>query len=170
MIPPASSHLRSSTSRREWLRAGVYGLGGLSLAQLLRLEAQAGVGRSTKAIINLHLDGGPSQYETIDPKIEAPIEIRGPFGPIETSVPGIQISAFAPFILNNKNWRLPVSTDPKNTQTGSLKSPEINGKKSKKTNGKPIPTVDAANHNQLTFFRSRSHWRTPTPNPIPTPR
>lgn len=96
MFPPALSHLRSSTSRREWLRAGLFGLGGLSLAQLLRWEAQAGVGRSTKAIINLHLDGGPSQYETIDPKIEAPLEIRGPFGPIDTSVPGIQISELMP--------------------------------------------------------------------------
>lgn len=82
--------------RREFLRAGALGLGGLTLAQLLRLEAMAGVQGSRKAVINVHLDGGPPQWETIDPKPLAPAEIRGEFGPISTAIPGIQICELMP--------------------------------------------------------------------------
>lgn len=91
-----SSTYCDGISRRSFLRAGALGLGGLSLAQLLRLEAQAGIQNSRKALINIHLDGGPPQWETIDPKPTAPLEIRGPFGPISTSVPGIEICELMP--------------------------------------------------------------------------
>jgi len=69
---------------------------GLSLADLLRAEDTAGLGSSNKAIINVHLDGGPSQLETIDPKPHAPVEIRGEFLPIETRLPGFQVSELFP--------------------------------------------------------------------------
>jgi hypothetical protein len=46
--------------------------------------------------VNIHLDGGPPQHETIDPKPDAPEEIRGPFRPISTKVPGFQISELMP--------------------------------------------------------------------------
>lgn len=85
--------LGDAFTRRTWLRTGVLGL---TLSQLLRYEAQAGGGNSSRAIINVHLDGGPSQYETFDPKPEAPREIRGPFAPIETAVPGLWISELLP--------------------------------------------------------------------------
>ncbi len=85
-------------SRRDFLRAGACGVGGLSLAQLLRLEAAAGIVNSRKAIINIHLDGGPPQQDMIDLKPEAPAELRGEFSPIATSVPGIQISELMPQI------------------------------------------------------------------------
>ncbi|MCA9080542.1 MAG: DUF1501 domain-containing protein, partial [Planctomycetaceae bacterium] len=78
-------------SRRQVLQIGGLGVAGLALDQLLRLEAAAGVAGSRKAIVMLHLDGGPSQFESIDPKPLAPIEIRGPFSPIATSLPGLQI-------------------------------------------------------------------------------
>lgn len=88
--------VRQLESRRGFLRAGALGAAGLSLGQLLRLEALAGTGSSSKAVVLIHLDGGPPQHETIDPKPTAPVEIRGPFLPIDTSVPGIQVSELMP--------------------------------------------------------------------------
>lgn len=83
-------------TRRELLTAGAMGLGGLTLADLLRAEAAAGIGSSHKAVINIHLDGGPPQMDTIDMKPHAPSEIRGEFLPIQTSLPGFQICELFP--------------------------------------------------------------------------
>src|SRR5437879_4370922 len=82
---------RKHLSRRQFLTAGALGVGGLTLADLLRAEAAAGIGSSNKAIINIHLDGGPPHIDMIDPKPEAPVEIRGEFRPIVTRVPGLHI-------------------------------------------------------------------------------
>jgi hypothetical protein len=87
-------------TRRGFVRAGVLGASGLTLAELLRGEAQAapsghGEGRRPSVII-LWMRGGPSQHETWDPKPEAPLEYRGPFGSIPTSVPGIHICGLLP--------------------------------------------------------------------------
>src|SRR5262245_46832638 len=81
--------------RRSFLTAGAIG-GGLSLVNLLRAEAAAGVGKSHKAVINIHLDGGPPQMDMIDPKPQAPVEIRGEFSPIATKLPGVQICELLP--------------------------------------------------------------------------
>jgi hypothetical protein len=83
-------------SRRGFLQAGGLGLAGFSLPDILRAEAAAGTRRSNKAIIHIHLDGGPPQMDLIDPKPEAPAEIRGPFKPIPTKVPGIHLSELMP--------------------------------------------------------------------------
>ena len=83
-------------TRRQFLTAGAMGLGGLTLADLLRAEAASGVGSSHKAIINIHLDGGPPQMDMIDLKPHAPSEIRGEFLPIATSLPGFQICEMFP--------------------------------------------------------------------------
>ena len=76
---------------------------GLSLPHLLGRQAAATTdtpagpmfGRA-KNIIYLFLSGGPSQYETFDPKPEAPAEIKGTFQPIATNVPGIQFCELLP--------------------------------------------------------------------------
>ena len=83
-------------SRRSFLIAGGIGLGGLTLADLLRLEAHAGIGSSAKSIINIHLDGGPPQMDMIDLKPDAPSEIRGVFQPISTVLPGFQVCELMP--------------------------------------------------------------------------
>lgn len=83
-------------TRRHFLTAGALGLGGLTLANLLRAEAHAGKGTSGKSIINIHLDGGPPHLDTIDPKPEAPAEVRGELKPIATRVPGLRISELMP--------------------------------------------------------------------------
>jgi len=73
-------------------------MGGLSLAQLLRAESQAGVGHSHKAVINVFLPGGPPHQDMWDLKPDAPSEIRGEFQPIKTNVPGIEICELFPRI------------------------------------------------------------------------
>lgn len=83
-------------SRRTAIKAGFLGLSGLSLADLLRLQAQGSATKKNNAVILLWLDGGPSQLETYDPKPEAPVEYRGPYGTIQTNVPGIHISDILP--------------------------------------------------------------------------
>lgn len=77
--------------RRHALRIGATGLlGGLSLPRLLELEAKAGLksGAKAKSCIFLFLEGGPPHQDMWDPKPDAPEEIRGPFRPIQTKVPG----------------------------------------------------------------------------------
>ncbi|MEZ6126096.1 MAG: DUF1501 domain-containing protein [Planctomycetaceae bacterium] len=88
----------SGLTRRSFLTIGAFGFGGWSLPDLLRAEATSGIRSSRKAVINIHLDGGPPQLETIDPKPLAPREIRGDCGAIPTSVPGIQISDLMPHV------------------------------------------------------------------------
>ena len=63
-------------SRRHFLKVGGMAAGGLSLSQLLGLEARAGTGSSHKAIINIYLPGGPSHIDMFDMKPDAPSEIR----------------------------------------------------------------------------------------------
>src|ERR1043166_8263785 len=75
-------------SRRNFLKIGALGLGGLSLSQLLQAEAQSGIRRSHKAVIMIFLPGGPSHQDIFDLKMDAPSEIRGEFKPISTKVPG----------------------------------------------------------------------------------
>jgi hypothetical protein len=80
--------------RRDFLHAGSLTTLGLGLSQFLGLKAQGAVDR-TKTDMNcifLMLVGGPSQLDTWDMKPDAPIEIRGPYKPIKTNVPGIEVS------------------------------------------------------------------------------
>ncbi|MDC0276731.1 DUF1501 domain-containing protein, partial [Verrucomicrobiales bacterium] len=85
-------------ARRSFLKAGTLaGIGSsFSLADLLRAEATSGVGSSHKAIINIHLDGGPPQMDLIDPKPEAPSDLRSPFASIPTNLPGVHLTELMP--------------------------------------------------------------------------
>ena len=96
--PLGCSEFRSETAlnRRGFLQAGLLGAGGLSLAGLLRSEAQAGTGSSDRSVIILWMRGGPSHIDTWDPKPLAPAEYRGEFGTISTSVPGVQLIDLLP--------------------------------------------------------------------------
>ena len=97
--------------RRDLLKAGLYGFGGLSFSSLLRARAQAkdiasvagsafdkslnATGEPT-AIILVWLRGGCSHLDTWDPKPDAPSEFRSPFNPINTNVPGIVLTELLP--------------------------------------------------------------------------
>jgi hypothetical protein len=83
-------------SRRNLLRIGAMGLGGLMLPDLLRAEERAGGRSSAKALINIHLNGAPSHQDLWDLKPGAPAEYRGEFRPIATNVPGMQICELLP--------------------------------------------------------------------------
>ncbi|MED5447665.1 MAG: DUF1501 domain-containing protein [Planctomycetota bacterium] len=83
-------------TRRDALQVGAMGFGGLTLADLLRAEAQADTGSSHKALINIHLSGGPSHQDMFDLKPEAPREFRGEFEPVATNVSGIDICEHMP--------------------------------------------------------------------------
>lgn len=90
-------------SRRGLIQAGLGGLAGLSLADLLRLQAATieEKGQPTEqirdtAVIYLELAGGPTQHETYDPKPKAPAEYRGPLSAIPTVLPGVSFCELMP--------------------------------------------------------------------------
>jgi len=85
--------------RRSFVKAGFLGMAGLSLPQMLRIRAEAAAAGSTLAktsVIFIELQGGPSQFETYDPKPDAPAEYRGPFGVVPTKLPGVVFSELMP--------------------------------------------------------------------------
>jgi hypothetical protein len=93
---------RSRFGRRAFLRAGALSLGGLSLGGLslpgLLAHAAAEPKRllSGRSVIFLFLHGGPSQFETFDPKMSAPSDIRSTTGEIATSIPGVTFGSSFP--------------------------------------------------------------------------
>ena len=95
--------------RRDFLHAGSAGMLGLGLTDFLSLKAQGAVhkDKSDINVIMLFLVGGPSQLDTWDMKPNAPSEIRGPYKPIKTNVPGIEISEIFPRMARNADkWSL----------------------------------------------------------------
>ncbi len=106
-IPTKQSRLCDSLTRRELIRIGGAGMLGISLAQILELEAQAATNPTAKAkggfggaksVILLYLQGGPSHIDIWDPKPDAPANVRGEFKPIKTNVPGIWLSETMPLL------------------------------------------------------------------------
>ena len=86
-------------SRRELLRVGSLGLGGLSLSSLLGVKALANGQPNPltgKSVIFLFQQGGPSQHETFDPKPDAPSGVRSVGDVIPTSLPGVRFSGWIP--------------------------------------------------------------------------
>ena len=83
-------------SRRSFLRIGSLGLGGVSLAGLLRAESQSSQPSPDKSVIMIYLPGGPTQHETFDPKPHASREIRGSYQPVNTRIPGVQFCELLP--------------------------------------------------------------------------
>ncbi len=83
-------------SRRDFLHAGSLSMLGLTLPGWMALKAAGAVPDKDVNCIMLFLVGGPSHIDTWDPKPNAPAEIRGPFRPIDTTVPGMQITEIFP--------------------------------------------------------------------------
>lgn len=89
-----SDHSQGSSrlQRRDFLRIGGLGLGGLGLSEMMALKALGASQKrllKDKSVIFLFMHGGPSQFETFDPKMDAPSEIRSVTGEIKTKIPGI---------------------------------------------------------------------------------
>jgi hypothetical protein len=84
-------------SRRAFLRGATAGATSLALGDLLALRVAArDPSPPARAVILLWLWGGPSHLDTFDMKPDAPVEYRGPFEPIATSVPGIRVCELLP--------------------------------------------------------------------------
>lgn len=85
-------------TRRSFLRVGSLGLAGLSLADLLAGSAHAGRADYVrdKSVVFLYLAGGPSQIETFDPKMDAPVQVRSMTGACRTRLPGITFGGTFP--------------------------------------------------------------------------
>lgn len=95
----APSGLIQVGSRRWFLRAGLAGVAGASLLPVGKASEQPRVihsGKKPTSVIVFWLSGGLSHIDSWDPKPDAPIEIRGPFGSISTCVPGIRVSEHLP--------------------------------------------------------------------------
>ncbi|HXJ72092.1 MAG TPA: DUF1501 domain-containing protein, partial [Candidatus Dormibacteraeota bacterium] len=101
-IPGQPGSTCDGWSRREFIRIGGAGLLGISLADILRLQAsastnpdpaknKAGWGKA-KSVLFVFLQGGPSHIDIWDPKPDAPSNVRGEFKPIRSNVPGIWLS------------------------------------------------------------------------------
>jgi hypothetical protein len=107
-IPGLSGATCDGFNRREFMRLGGAGLLGLSLADILRLQAEQPKGTgpapgqpkngwgSAKQVLMIYLQGGPSHIDIWDPKPDAPSNVRGDFKPVRTKVPGIQLSEVMP--------------------------------------------------------------------------
>jgi len=84
------------SNRREFLRAGALGFGGLCLSDLLAGRAAAGTDNHDTSVILMYLHGGPSHLETYDLKPDAPSDYRSIYSPIATTVPGMDICELFP--------------------------------------------------------------------------
>ncbi len=84
--------------RREFLRIGALGLGGLTLPRMLALASGGLDVVHDKAVVILNLQGGPSQVETFDPKMSAPLEYRAMFGEVKTTLPGVTFGSQFPML------------------------------------------------------------------------
>jgi len=147
----AGRRLCDGLTRREMLAAGGLGLaGGLSLPQLLRAESSRSIDTSApaKSVILINLLGGPSHLDMFDMKPEAPVEVRGEFRPIPTTVPGLDICELMPLTARTMHQSCVVRThthlwnthSPYNMLTG-FSGPVTNGNHFKPTDHPSMGSV-----------------------------
>lgn len=93
----STGRMSKSVSRRTFLKSSALGL---SAGWVSGLGINAGAGLKLnpgqKSVVMIYLPGGPTQFETFDPKPESPVEIRGSFLPTQTKVPGVQFCELLP--------------------------------------------------------------------------
>ncbi len=104
--------------RRQFLRVGAAGVVGASLPFAISkgASAEAGAGKA-KSVLLVLLSGGPSQLDTLDPKPDAPAEVRGEFATIGTTIPGVKVCEHLPKLAHGK-YR-PKSSPPRLRATAS---------------------------------------------------
>jgi hypothetical protein len=103
-----TSRFCDGVSRRDFLRIGGLGMGGLSLPQLLQAEQLNRVGKSHKAVIMIYMAGAPPHQDLFEIKTDAPSDYRGEFSPIKTNVPGIEICELLPGLARNMDKCVPI--------------------------------------------------------------
>lgn len=81
-------------NRRDFLYTGLFGGLGLSMGESMRLQAESAIKPRAQSVIHIFLPGGAAAQEMWDPKINAPIEYRGPLKSIPTVIPGVHFSEY----------------------------------------------------------------------------
>ncbi|MBN9518602.1 DUF1501 domain-containing protein [bacterium] len=109
----------SGQSRRSFLQVGGLAAFGLSLPTFLRAAANSPAPQRAKKCILLWMQGGPSHHDSFDPKPDAPAEVRGEFGTIPTTLPGVRFADPLPMLARQTD-RLAVirGHDPQNGSHG----------------------------------------------------
>jgi hypothetical protein len=124
---PKQATLCNGISRRQFLKVGALGTGGLCLSDLLRLQArgQADARPSKKSVIMIYLYGGMPHLDMYDMKPEAPTDFRGEFKPIDTKVSGMSMCELMPKqaeiadrLVVIRNWEGHGGHNPLELQTG----------------------------------------------------
>jgi len=108
-------------SRRQFLRVGGLSAFGLTLPNLLaaRASAPAAAPKKAKNCILMWMQGGPSHIDMFDPKPDAPAEIRGEFGTIPTTLPGVHIAEHMPLLAKQTDkYSIIRGHDPQNGSHG----------------------------------------------------
>jgi len=105
---PRGRHFCDGLTRRNFLTLGSLGVAGLTLPRLLEAEARAGIRNSHKSLIMIYLVGGPPHQDMYDIKTQAPREMAGPFQPIRTNVPGIDICEHLPRLAGMMDKFVPI--------------------------------------------------------------
>jgi len=165
MLQLLGSGLRTcdGVSRRELLTAGSATALGLTLPQLLRAEAVQGddlkarVGKA-RSVVLLYLFGGPPKHELFDPKPDAAEEIRGPFGTIETDLPGVRFCELVPRMSQwlHRSTLIRSGTHPHNDHSAGLLY-TMTGKKARKLESRvPILATQAPSMNSVIEYLSRN--------------
>jgi uncharacterized protein (DUF1501 family) len=110
----------SGVSRRSFLRVGGLSAFGLGLPQYLKARADAPAAPAkAKRCILLWMQGGPSHIDTFDPKPDAPAEVRGEFGTVPTTLPGVRFADPLPMLARQTDKLAVVrGHDPKNGSHG----------------------------------------------------
>jgi hypothetical protein len=121
-------------SRRQFLRVGGLATLGLSLPGYLRLQHLAAAdGQAPKKRVNcilLWMQGGPSHHDSFDPKPDAPAEVRGEFGTVPTTLPGVRIAEHLPLLAKQTDkYSIIRGHDPKNGSHGTADHLMMSGHK-----------------------------------------
>lgn len=153
------TRLCDGSTRRQVLQAGALSaLGGIGLPNVLHAAQQAKTGASAKSVVLINLLGGPSHLDMFDMKPNAPVEIRGEFHPIASTIPGLSICEHLPLTARTMHRSTLIRThthlynthSPYNLLTG-YSGPVIDGNHFKPTDH---PSIGAAM--QLAGLRSKN--------------
>jgi len=158
----------AGNTRRDFLGRAFAGIGALSLSNVLRQRAEAGANgaageRQSTSLILLWQDGGPSPFETFDPKPLAPAEYRGELGAIATSLPGVEFCEILPRLARLAN-RLAILRSLHQPYSGHVEGSRyfITGYEAEPTGSIAYPDLGAVVH------RARSGREGPLPNYVAT--
>ena len=140
-MPRGESKPENVFSRRGLITAGAASALGLSLPELLAAESLSELTGRARSVVLLYLFGGPPKHELFDPKPNASEQIRGPFGVIDTDLPGVQFSELVPKMSRwlHKSTLVRSATHPHNDHSAGLLY-TMAGKKARKLES-AVPTL-----------------------------